>query len=54
MLDSLQPWHDTELKAGDRWDKEIQTNVCLYFQHGKQPFGKGAKGRVLQGESNPI
>ena len=23
-VDTLQPWHDTELKAGDRWDKEIR------------------------------
>lgn len=23
-VDTLQPWHDTELKAGDRWDKKIQ------------------------------
>jgi hypothetical protein len=26
-VDTLQPWHDTELKAGDRWDKEIQTEL---------------------------
>ena len=23
----LQPWHDTELKAGDRWDKEIRDEL---------------------------
>ena len=23
-VDALQPWHDTELKAGDRWDQEIK------------------------------
>ena len=26
-VDTLQPWHDTELKAGDRWDEEIQTEL---------------------------
>ena len=26
-VDALQPWHDTELKAGDRWDKEIQAEL---------------------------
>jgi hypothetical protein len=26
-VDTLQPWHDTELKAGNRWDKEIQTEL---------------------------
>jgi hypothetical protein len=26
-VDTLQPWHDTELKAGDRWDKEICTEL---------------------------
>jgi hypothetical protein len=26
-VDTLQPWHDTELKAGDRWDKEIRTEL---------------------------
>jgi hypothetical protein len=38
-VDTLQPWHDTELKAGDRWDEEIQTELerlhiflCLSYQ----------------------
>jgi hypothetical protein len=26
-VDTLQLWHDTELKAGDRWDKEIRTEL---------------------------
>ena len=26
-VDTLQPWHDTELKAGDRWDKEIRIEL---------------------------
>jgi hypothetical protein len=26
-VDTLQPWHDTELKAGDLWDKEIRTEL---------------------------
>jgi internalin A len=26
-VNPLQPWHDTELKAGDRWDKEIRTEL---------------------------
>jgi hypothetical protein len=26
-VDTLQPWHDTELKAGDRWHKEIQAEL---------------------------
>ena len=26
-VDALQAWHDTELKAGDRWDKEIQAEL---------------------------
>ena len=26
-VDTLQPWHDTELKAGDRWDKEIRAEL---------------------------
>ena len=26
-VDTLQPWHDTELKAGDRSDKEIRTEL---------------------------
>ena len=26
-VDILQPWHDTELKAGDRWDKEIRAEL---------------------------
>jgi hypothetical protein len=26
-VDTLQPWHDTELKAGDRWDKEIRATL---------------------------
>jgi len=26
-VDTLQPWHDTELKAGDLWDKEIQVEL---------------------------
>jgi len=26
-VDTLQPWHDTELKAGDRWDNEIQAEL---------------------------
>ena len=26
-VDVLQAWHDTELKAGDRWDKEIQAEL---------------------------
>jgi len=23
-VDAVQPWHDTELKTGDRWDQEIR------------------------------
>jgi hypothetical protein len=26
-VDTLQPWHDTEIKAGDRWDKEIRAEL---------------------------
>jgi len=26
-MDTLQPWHETELKTGDRWDKAIQTEL---------------------------
>jgi hypothetical protein len=26
-VDALQPWHDTALKAGDRWDKEIRAEL---------------------------
>jgi TIR domain len=26
-VDALQAWHDTELKAGDRWDKEIRAEL---------------------------
>jgi|SRR5215469_97842 len=26
-VDPLRPWHDTELKAGDRWDKEIRDEL---------------------------
>src|SRR6516165_11564761 len=26
-VDTLQPWHDTELKAGDPWDKEIRDEL---------------------------
>jgi hypothetical protein len=26
-VDTLQPWHDTELKAGDRWDEEIRAEL---------------------------
>ena len=26
-VNPLQPWHDTELKAGDPWDKEIRTEL---------------------------
>jgi hypothetical protein len=26
-VDTLQPWHDTELKAEDRWDKEIRAEL---------------------------
>jgi hypothetical protein len=26
-VDALQPWHDTELKTGDRWDKEIRAEL---------------------------
>ena len=26
-VDTLQPWHDTQLKVGDRWDKEIRTEL---------------------------
>jgi hypothetical protein len=26
-VDTLQFWHDTELKAGDRWDKEIRAEL---------------------------
>jgi hypothetical protein len=26
-VDTLQPWHDTELKAGDRWDKAIRAEL---------------------------
>ena len=26
-VDTLQPWHDTELKAGDRWEKEIRAEL---------------------------
>jgi hypothetical protein len=26
-VDALQPWHATELKAGDRWDKEIRAEL---------------------------
>jgi hypothetical protein len=26
-VDTLQPWHETELRTGDRWDKAIQTEL---------------------------
>jgi hypothetical protein len=26
-VDTLQRWHDTEIKAGDRWDKEIRAEL---------------------------
>src|SRR5271166_1742224 len=26
-VDTLQPWHDTEIKAGDRWEKEIRAEL---------------------------
>jgi hypothetical protein len=26
-VNPLQPWHDTKLKAGDRWDKEIRAEL---------------------------
>jgi hypothetical protein len=26
-VETIQPWHDTELKAGDRWDKEIRAEL---------------------------
>jgi hypothetical protein len=26
-VDTLEPWHDTELKAGDRWDKLIRAEL---------------------------
>ena len=26
-VDALQAWHDAELRAGDRWDKEIQAEL---------------------------
>jgi hypothetical protein len=26
-VDTLQPWHDTELKVGDCWDKEIRVEL---------------------------
>ena len=26
-VDALQPWHDTELRAGDRWDKEVRAEL---------------------------
>ena len=26
-VDGLQAWHDTEIKAGDRWDKEIRDEL---------------------------
>src|SRR5208283_805445 len=26
-VDTLEPWHDTALKAGDRWDKEIRDEL---------------------------
>jgi len=26
-VDALHPWHDTEIKVGDRWDKEIQAEL---------------------------
>jgi internalin A len=39
-VEGVQPWHDTELKAGDRWDKEIQAELeqmhiflCLVSYH---------------------
>jgi hypothetical protein len=62
-VDTLQPWHDTELKAGDRWDEEIRTELermdiflCLvsydflasdYIQSVELPR---AKERVEKGE----
>jgi TIR domain len=55
-VDTLQPWHDTQLKAGDRWDKEIRAELermdiflCLvsihflapdYIQRVELPRGK--------------
>ena len=57
-VDTLQPWHDTELKAGDRWDKEIRAELkrmdiflCLvsvqflasdYIQEVELPIAKSA------------
>jgi TIR domain len=26
-VDTLQPWHDTEIKAGDLWDEEIRVEL---------------------------
>jgi hypothetical protein len=26
-VDTLQPWHDTEIKAGDHWEKEIRAEL---------------------------
>jgi hypothetical protein len=62
-VDTLQPWHDTELKAGDRWDKEIRAEleqmdifVCLvsyqylsshYIQNVELPI---VKKRYMKGE----
>jgi hypothetical protein len=62
-VDTLQPWHDTELKAGDRWDKEIRDELermhiflCLvsyqflasdYIQDVELPI---AKARHKKGE----
>jgi hypothetical protein len=62
-VDALQPWHDTELKAGDCWDKEIRVElermdifVCLlsyqylasdYIQNVELPI---AKARHKNGE----
>lgn len=45
-VDALQPWHDTELKAGDRWDNEIKAELermdiflCLVsFQFLASPY----------------
>ena len=62
-VDTLQPWHDTEIKAGDRWEKEIRAELermdiflCLvsyqflgsgYIQNVELPV---AKARHKNGE----
>src|SRR5271165_1651259 len=66
-VDTLQPWHDTEIKAGDRWDREIQVELermdiflCLisidflasdYIQNVELPK---AKARVDKGEIDVV